>query len=396
MACTDRYVTQRGIDALADGRDAFFALERRLVAFCEAVEAAGVDERDEDEAARTYVRMLAQAGLLGLVVPAAFGGTHERVSCRAVCLARQHLARQSGALDTAFVMQGLGSHPLVLSDAPIAAAILPKVVRGEVVCGFALTEPEAGSDVARMQTRAVPTDDGGVVLEGTKWFISNATVAHGFSVFAREGESPEGKPRFSAFWVPADAPGLAVEPMKVLAPHPIGRLTFDRVRVPADHRLGPPGRGLAVAFGNLDVFRPTVGAAALGLADRALAEATAHLASRVQFGRPLSAQQGLRFRLAELATDHLAAQLLVYRAAAARDRDAGTPTMSAMAKLSATETAQAVVDAAVQFFGGRGVLAGERVEALYREVRALRIYEGTSEIQKLIIARALFDEPYRC
>ena len=394
---TDRFVTERGICPLDEDRGTWRGLEERLVAFCEAVEAEGIDESDEDGATRTYVARLAEAGLLGLVVPAAHGGTHPQVSCRAVCLARQHLARVSGALDTAFVMQGLGSHPLVLADAPLARTILPEVVAGRLVCGFALTEPEAGSDVARMQTRAEDDGRGGAVLSGTKWFISNATCADGFCVFAREGEDGEGgKPRFSAFWVPADARGLSVERMKVLAPHPIGKLIFDGVHVPADHRLGPPGKGLAIAFGNLDVFRPTVGAAALGLADRALAEASAHLARRVQFGKPLAKQQGLRFRLAELATEHLAAQLLVYRAAAARDRGEGTPAISAMAKLAATETAQKVVDAAVQFLGGRGVLVGERVEALYREVRALRIYEGTSEIQKLIIARTLFDAPYAC
>ncbi|RMG99664.1 MAG: acyl-CoA dehydrogenase [Deltaproteobacteria bacterium] len=394
---TSRYVTERGIGSLDDGDGTFRALEDRLIAFTSDVAEAGVDEGDEDGATRRYVTMLAEAGLLRLVVPAAYGGAYEGVSCRAVCLARQHLARHSGALDTAFVMQGLGSHPLVLANSPLADTLLPEVVAGRLVCGFALTEPEAGSDVARMQTRAEDDGRGGAVLTGTKWFISNATCAHGFSVFAREAEDgPDGKPRFSAFWVPADAKGLSVEPMQVLAPHPIGKLVFDGVEVPATHRLGPPGKGLAIAFGNLDVFRPTVGAAALGLADRALAEATAHLSTRVQFGRPLATQQGLRFRLAELATDHLAAQLLVYRAAAARDAGRGTPAISAMAKLSATETAQAVVDAAVQFLGGRGVLVGERVEALYREVRALRIYEGTSEIQKLIIARALFETPYAC
>jgi acyl-CoA dehydrogenase len=240
-----------------------------------------------------------------------------------------------------------------------------------------------------MQTTATPDGDG-VRLDGEKIFISNAGIATSYTVFAREGETAEGKPRFSAFWMPGDAPGLNVEPMKVIAPHPIGRVRMNGVSIPRAHRVGEPGQGLRIALSNLDQFRPTVGAAALGLADRAFTVATEHLRTRVQFGRPLAKQQGLRFAMADLATDHMAAQLLVYRAAAARDRGNATPDQPAMAKLFATEAAQRSVDRAVQTLGGRGVLVGETPERLYREVRALRIYEGTSEIQKLVIARALF------
>ncbi len=388
---TSDLIHERDIPALAPERPRWAELEARLVRFTADLAAQGVDEADEAAATRTYVRELARAGLLRLVAPAAFGGDHARVCCTAMCLTRQHLARTSGALDTAFIMQGLGSHPLVLAGAEtLAAKILPEVVAGRLICGFALTEPEAGSDVARMQTRA-ERDGDGVRLSGRKCFISNAGVAHGYTVFAREAEDgPDGKPRYGAFWMPADSPGLTVTPTRVLAPHPIGTLTLDAVPIPAAHRLGQPGDGLRLALGNLDVFRPTVGAAALGLADRAMQEATAHLARRVQFGKPLARQQGLRFRWAELATAHMAAQLLVYRCASAQDAGRGSADRAAMAKLAATESAQQVVDAAVQALGGLGVTVGQRVEALYREVRALRIYEGTSEIQKLIIARALF------
>ena len=204
-----------------------------------------------------------------------------------------------------------------------------------------------------------------------------------------EGDDAGGRPRFGAFWVPGDAPGLRVTPIKVIAPHPIGAVDLEGVEVPAEHRLGAPGEGLKIALGNLDVFRVSVGAAALGLADRALTTMIEHLNARRQFGKPLAAQQGLQFALADVATDHVAAQLLVYRAAAARDQGRASADQPAMAKLFATESAQRTIDRAVQSFGGRGVTVGEVPERLYREIRALRIYEGTSEIQKLIIGRAL-------
>ncbi|MBC8072421.1 MAG: acyl-CoA dehydrogenase, partial [Deltaproteobacteria bacterium] len=299
----------------------------------------------------------------------------------------------SGVLDSAFVMQGLGGNPITVGgNDELRARVLPQVVSGELVCAFALTEREAGSDVGAMQTRAREQADGTVVLDGEKCFISNAPCADSFVVFAREAEPGEGgKPRFGAFWVPGGAAGLTVSPIQVIAPHPIGTVTLKGVLVPPEHRLGKPGDGLKLAFGNLDVFRVSVGAAALGFADRALRETVTHLNRRVQFGKPLATQQGLRFAVADVATDHLAAQLLVYRAAIARDAGNATPADSAVAKLFATESAQRTIDRAVQSLGGLGVTVGQATERLYREIRALRIYEGTSEIQKLVIARALFD-----
>jgi acyl-CoA dehydrogenase len=387
-------ILERDLATILGGRERWQGLEDRLEAVCRRLRAEPLDESDEREATREYVRRLAAAGLTRLVVPGRFGGEHEQVSATAICLARQWLARESGACDTAFVMQGLGSFPVALAGAPaLQAELLPKVAAGDVICAFALTEPGAGSDVSGMQTVAEPDADGGVRLRGHKTFISNAGIADSYVVFAREagpGSDVAGaKPSFGAFWLPGDAEGLSVEPIQVLAPHPIGTLHFDGVRVPAEHRLGAPGEGLRIALGNLDQFRATVGAAALGITDRALEESVRHLREREQFGRPLAKQQGLRFAMAELAAEHVAAQLMVYRAAAGRDRGEASPDQPAMAKLLATELAQRAVDRCVQNFGGRGVVVGEVPERLYREVRALRIYEGTSEIQKLVIARAL-------
>ena len=387
-------VLDRDLGTIRGDLDALRELEEQLEAFCAAIIESGLPalEHEDDRAATVeYVARLAEAGLLKLVVPARFGGSGESVSCTQVCLARQWLGRVSGALDTAFVMQGLGSYPLLVAGAEeLAAQLMPKVVNGESICAFAITEPNAGSDVSGMETTAHPVD-GGVRLRGHKTYISNAGLAHSYTVFAREAEPGEdGRPRISAFWVPGDAPGLRFEPIQVIAPHPIGKVIFEDVEVPEAHRVGAPGAGLKVALGNLDQFRPTVGAAALGMADRALGSAVAHLKTRVQFGKPLAKQQGLRFALAELATEHVASQLLVYRAAAARDRGGATPDVPAMGKMYATETAQRVIDRAVQCLGGLGVTVGVDVERLYREVRALRIYEGTTEIQKLVIARTLF------
>jgi acyl-CoA dehydrogenase len=384
-------ILDRQLGVIGGDHQEWAALEERLQAFVAAQAADPVDEADEHAATREHVRRLAEAGLLRMMVPAEHGGAHARPLATPVCLTRQWLSRHSGVLDTAFVMQGLGSYPVTQAGAPaLRAELLPRVARGEVICAFALTEPHAGSDVSGMRTLAEPDGDGGVRLHGEKCFISNAGIAGSYVVFAREQDGEDGKPRFGAFWVPGDAEGLSVERIEVIAPHPIGTVRFEGVRVPAEHRLGAPGEGLHIALGTLDLFRVTVGAAALGLADRALAEAVRHLGERVQFGKPLAQQQGLRFALAEVVTDHVAAQLLVYRAAGARDEGRATPDMPAMAKLHATETAQRVVDRAVQSLGGLGVTVGQATERLYREVRALRIYEGTSEIQKLVIARALF------
>jgi acyl-CoA dehydrogenase len=385
-------VLDRALGIVAGDEDELRALEDRLAAFVAALASAGIDDRDDAAATLAYVERLGAAGLLGLVVPARFGGVHERVRSTPICIARQWLARTSGALDSAFVMQGLGSYPVTLGGGEsLRASLLPRVAAGSVVCAFALTEPGAGSDVAAMATRATPHESGGVVLDGEKCFISNAGIATSYVVFAREAyDGPGGKPRFGAFWVAGDAAGLSVEPIRVIAPHPIGTVHLRGVVVPAEHRLGALGEGMKLALSTLDVFRVTVGAAALGLADRALSETVAHLERRVQFGKPLADQQGLRFLVAEVATEHVAAQMLVYRAAAARDAGTATPDQAAMAKLYATESAQRVIDRAVQSLGGLGVTVGSAPERLYREIRALRIYEGTSEIQKLVIARALF------
>jgi acyl-CoA dehydrogenase len=382
-------ILQRALGIALPYPDLLAALEDDLAAFTEALGDAPVDESDERDATRTYIERLARAELLRLLVPKAYGGTSDTVRSVPICVARQWLARQSGALDTAFIMQGLGSYPVTMAgDDALRRTLLPKVASGETICAFALTEPEAGSDVGAMRTLAEPTGDG-VVLRGVKAFISNAGVATSYVVFAREG-IPGDKARFGAFWVPGDAPGLSIEPIEVIAPHPIGSVHLDGVVVPAAHRLGEIGEGLQIALGTLDVFRVSVGAAALGLADRALDETIGHLRRRVQFGKPLAKQQGLRFAVADVATEHMAAQLLVYRAAAARDAGQASSDQVAMAKLYATESAQRVIDRAVQSLGGLGVTVGSAPERLYREIRALRIYEGTSEIQKLVIARTLF------
>ncbi len=394
-------ICARNLGFLEAARETWEVLEARLAAFVATMRTREVPD-DEGSATKMYVHDLAQAGFLDLVVPASYRNTPQRpgnpsgdvISSIAICLTRQWLSRVSGALDTAFVMQGLGSNPVAMAgDAALKRMLLPRVARGEAICAFALTEPHAGSDIKAMRTTAHPQPDGSVVLRGHKCFISNAGVADSYVVFAREGvtegdELPP-KPRFGAFWVPGDAAGLEVEPTRVIAPHPIGALHFHDVVVPAAHRLGTHGQGLRIALGNLDVFRVSVGAAALGLADEAIAVAANHLKTRIQFGKPLAAQQGLQFAMADVATDHMAAQLLVYRAAAARDRGHASPEQAAMAKMYATESAQRAIDRAVQCFGGLGVTVGETPERLYREIRALRIYEGTTEIQKLIIGRSL-------
>ncbi len=395
---TDTRILRRDLGVIAESpvsRATLEELEDSLERFCASIRAQPLAEHDPAAVTRSYVARLAEAGLLRWLIPASQGGAAKELSSTAICLIRQWLARESGALDTAFVMQGLGSNPVTMAgSAALQAELLPKVANGSAICAFALTEPEAGSDIQGMQTLAIPDADGGIRLRGRKCLISNAGIADSYVVFAREaGEGSEidagERPRFGAFWVPGDAPGLRVTPIEVIAPHPIGFVDLDDVHVPAAHRLGTRGDGLTIALGNLDVFRVSVGAAALGLADRALSETIQHLNRRRQFGKPLAAQQGLQFALADIATDHVAAQLLVYRAAAARDQGRASVEQPAMAKLFATESAQRTIDRAVQSFGGLGVTVGQVPERLYREIRALRIYEGTSEIQKLIIGRSL-------
>ncbi|MEW5930526.1 MAG: acyl-CoA dehydrogenase family protein [Gemmatimonadota bacterium] len=347
------------------------------------------DHRDVDAACRGLVRRLGEAGWLRYALPMPYGVLGARLDVRTLCLVRETLARASGLADFAFAMQGLGTGPVSLfgTDAQ-RGRWLPPVAAGEAVAAFALSEPEAGSDVGAMATTA-RRDGDGFVIDGRKTWISNAGIADHYVVFARFPEA--GERGFAALVVEADNPGLRVSGrIETVAPHPLGTVEFEGCRVGADALVGEPGGGLRVALGTLDVFRSTVGAAALGFARRALDEALAWTRERQAFGRPLAEFQLTQARLADMAVDVDAAALLVYRAAWTRDAGAERVTReAAMAKLYATEAAQRVVDAAVQLLGGRGVVAGAPTEQLYREVRALRIYEGTSEIQKLVIAGQL-------
>jgi acyl-CoA dehydrogenase len=321
-------------------------------------------------------------------VPAAYGGASERLDTRSLCLLREGLAQDSGLADFVFALQGLGSGALSLyGSEEQKRSWLPRVASGAVIPAFALSEAEAGSDIAAMRTSA-RREGAGYRIDGEKTWISNAGLADLYVVFCRQPEL--GEKRFGAFLVEASNPGLAVTArIDLLAAHPLGTVRFDNCRVPASAMVGEPGRGLAVALGTLDVFRATVGAAALGFARRALDETLAHTRSRRAFGQALSEFQLTQAAIAEMAVGIDAAALLVYRAAWARDRGTAgerTTREAAMAKLFSTENAQRVVDQALQLHGGSGVVAGAPVERLYREVRALRIYEGTSEIQRLVIA----------
>jgi acyl-CoA dehydrogenase len=341
---------------------------------------------------RELVRAFGSAGWLAHAVPLE---KDERIDVRGLCLVREALAYRDGLADAAFAMQGLGSFPISRSgSAELRERYLPEIRSGRRVCAFALSEPQAGSDAAAIATTAV-RENGGYVLDGTKTWISNAGIADQYVVFARTGE--EGSHGISAFVVDADARGLEVtESIPLIAPHPIGTVRFERCRVPSSRLLGQEGEGYAIAMATLDVFRPTVGAAALGLARRALDEALARVRARSAFGSTLDRFQIVRERIAQMATELDAAALLVYRAAWAADTSAGRPTREAsMAKLYATEAAQRIVDTAVQLFGALGVVSGNPVERLYREVRALRIYEGTSEIQQLVIASQVLAQSAR-
>lgn len=354
------------------------------------IEPRALEDEREEERAREFVRLMAAEGLLRYVVPQAYGGMFSSLDSRSLCLIREGLAYASGLADTMFAMQGLGSYPITLAGSEeLKRRYLPRVASGEAIAAFALTEPEAGSDVAALQTAAWPEGDQ-YELSGTKTFISNAGVADFYVVFARTNPDP-GSKGISAFVVEPSLPGFAVEAkLELIAPHPIGVLRFERCRVPPENRLGDEGHGFQIAMQTLDVFRATVAAAAVGMARRALDEAISYSRRRVQFGRPIAEFQGIQFKLGEMATELEAARLLVYRAAWKKDQGAERVTQeSAMAKLYATEMAQRVIDEAVQIHGGMGVVKGIAVERLYREIRALRIYEGTSEIQKLVIAREL-------
>lgn len=370
------------------------ALAAELDAWAGAALPGLVDHHDVDGSCRRLVAALGKAGWLRHAVPASHGGAADRLDVRSLCLIRETLARHEGLADFAFAMQGLGTGPVTLfgSDA-LKDRILPPVRDGRAIAAFALSEPEAGSDVAATGTTAVSDGPDAVRIDGEKTFISNGGIADHYVVFARTGEAP-GARGLSAFLVAADTPGLTVaERIEVIAPHPLATLRFEGCRVPLADRIGGAGEGFKVAMATLDVFRSTVGAAALGFARRALDEALGRARGRRMFGGVLGDLQLSQAALAEMATEIDASALLVYRAAWAKDRGAARVTReAAMAKMFATEAAQRVIDRAVQLFGGLGVTCGVKVEELYREIRALRIYEGATEVQKIVIARQLLAE----
>ena len=345
--------------------------------------------RDIDASCKRLREMLGSAGYLRYCVPREFGGVHDDLDVRSLCLIRMTLAYYSGLADFVFAMQGLGSGTISLYGAEATkSAYLPGVGDGTRCAAFALTEPESGSDVAAIRTSA--TRNGNQLsLNGSKTFISNGGIADHYVVVARTGEA-DGARGLSAFVVDADTPGLdASQRIDVIAPHPLATLVFRDCQVPAANQLGSGGGGFKAAMATLDIFRPTVGAAALGFARRALDEATERTRSRRLFGAPMHDLQLVQASLGESALDVDAAALLVFRAAWAKDSGQQRITReAAMAKLHATESAQQVIDRAVQIFGGDGVVSGMKVEELYREIRALRIYEGASDVQKVVIARS--------
>ncbi|HMC92455.1 MAG TPA: acyl-CoA dehydrogenase family protein [Allosphingosinicella sp.] len=358
-------------------------LARDLEAWCKA-ELSDEEPDDVDAACRSLVRRLGDGGWLRHCVPDDAG----RMDVRSLALIRETLARHDGLADFAFAMQGLGSGAIALFGTEAQkAAYLPAVARGEMIAAFALTEPESGSDVARIATAAVASD-GGYVLNGAKTFISNGGIADFYVVFARTGEAPGAK-GLSAFLVDRGTPGLDdSERIATLAPHPLATLRFTDMRLPASALIGEAGRGFQQAMATLDVFRTTVGAAALGFAKRALEEATSRALARPLGAGTLADNPVTQSKLAEMVLDVETSALLVYRAAWLTDvMGRRNSREAALAKLHATDSAQSVIDKAVQIFGGLGVTKGVAVERLYREIRALRIYEGASEVQKIVIAR---------
>jgi alkylation response protein AidB-like acyl-CoA dehydrogenase len=349
---------------------------------------AGVEE-DVEGLARHFVNLLAGAGLLQYAV-----ATESKLDTRALCLIREELSYSSSLADLAFVMQGLGTYAIARA-APdhVREFWLARAASGKAIAAFALTEPDAGSDVAAIKTTA-RRDGDTYVIDGRKRFISNAGIADFYTVFARSGTRDDGRPALSAFVVSSKMQGFSVvERTPLIAPHPIGEIAFNECRVPAEDMVGNEGDGFRLAMETLDTFRASVGAAACGMARRALDEALSYATTRKQFGRLLAEHQLVQEKLADMVTELDAARLLVYRAAYARDTSEGRLTREASeAKLFATEAAGRIIDSAVQIHGGAGLVRGSVVERLYRDVRALRIYEGTSEIQKLVIAGQLVKE----
>jgi acyl-CoA dehydrogenase len=375
-----------------DAQHRAFAEELDAWAYRAVADVEGRDggHDDVDATCRHWVRALGTAGWLKHCVPAGYGGAHDPLRSLYLVIARETLARHSGLADFAFTMQGLGSVPITLAGSDdLKNQYLPRVAKGDAIAAFALTEPDAGSDVAAMSLSARRTGDR-YVLDGEKTFISNGGIADFYVVFARTGEAP-GARGISAFVVDAGMPGFEIaERIGVTAPHPLARLRFQSCRVPLSHLVGTPGEGFKIAMRGLDIFRAGVAAAALGFARRALDEALGRAATRKMFGQTLGDFQLTQAALADMATEIDAAALLTYRAAWLRDVEGVTTTReAAMAKMAATEGAQRVIDRALQMFGGLGVSVGSVVEQLYREIRPLRIYEGATEVQKLIIGRDL-------
>ena len=375
----------------------FFSSEHRAVsarveAFVEReVEPrAAEEEQDVDHFLRTYIALLVEADLLRYAV--ALPG--QPFDLRSFCIIREGLSYSSSLADLAFVMQGLGSYAIHLAAAEhVRDYWLARAANGKAVAAFALTEPDAGSDIAAMKTTARRENDA-YLIEGRKRFISNAGVADFYTVFARTGTTGEARKDLSAFVISARMPGLTVcERLEMMAPHPIGEIEFKSCRVPAEDMIGPEGEGWSLALRTLDTFRASVGAAACGMARRALAESVRYAKSRRQFGRALSEHQLIQEKLADMSTRLDAARLMVFNAAFLKDTAAERSTREASeAKLFATEAASRIIDQAVQIHGGSGLVRGAVVERLYRDVRSSRIYEGTSEIQKLVIANQLLKE----
>ena len=369
--------------------DSHRALKAELDQWCEANSSALEQEHaDLDATCRGLVKLLGEGGWLTYSVPDTTADADQQLDVRSLCLLRETLAYHSGLADFCFAMQGLGSGPISFFGTPeLKAEYLPGVASGDSIAAFALSEKKAGSDVSAMATRA-ERDGDHYVLNGEKTWISNAGIADFYTVFARTGEAP-GARGLSAFVVAADTPGLTVsERIDIIAPHPLGTLAFENCRIPASQILGEPAQGFQVAMATLDVFRTTVASAALGFARRACDETLAHVLKRELFGAPLAELQMTQASVADMALDIDTSALLIYRSAWAKDGGQARVTReAAMAKLHATEQAQLTIDRTVQLFGGLGVTSGHIAERLYREIRSLRIYEGASEVQKVIIAR---------
>ena len=361
-----------------------------MLAHAQTPEAGPHGRASVDEQCRRLVRLLGEAGWLRYGVGGtAYGGHGDTIDTRAVCLLRETLAAHSGLADFVLAMQGLGSGAISLAGTQAQKrTYLPRVASGEAIAAFALSEPDAGSDVAALSL-AAREDGDAYVLDGEKTWISNGGIADFYVVFARTGEAP-GARGITAFIVDADTAGFTIaERIDVIAPHPLARLRFEGVRVPKSRRLGAAGEGFKLAMRTLDIFRTSVAAASLGFARHALAEALARAASRRMFGQTLGDFQLTQAKLADMALTIDSAALLVYRAAWMRDQGKRVTREAAMAKWHASEGAQRVIDAAVQLWGGQGVCSGTPVEMLYREIRALRIYEGATEVQQLIVGRDL-------